>query len=137
MITAGRQFNKSISYSPSQNNLLAALPSTEFERLMPHFEIIQMPLGEILYEPGGQLKHAYFPITSIVSLHYVLTSGASAEFARVGKEGMVGIPLFLGGDSMPSSAMVQTAGYACRLASGILKEEFNRAGAMLCLLLRY
>jgi len=96
-----------------------------------------MSLGDTLYEPGGQLKHAYFPITSIVSLYYVLGSGASAEFARVGNEGMIGIPLFMGGDSMPSSAMVQTAGYACRLSSKFLKEEFNRIGELFSLLLRY
>jgi len=126
-----------LSYSPSQNHLIAALPVTEFERLMPYLELTRMPLGETLYEPGGQLQHAYFPVTAIVSLHYVLASGASAEFARVGKEGMVGIPLFLGGNSMPSSAMVQTAGYAYRLTSGLLKEEFNRAGVVLRLLLRY
>ncbi|HEY0268241.1 MAG TPA: Crp/Fnr family transcriptional regulator [Methyloradius sp.] len=126
-----------LSYSPSQNHLIAALPVTEFERLMPYLELTRMPLGKTLYEPGGQLQHAYFPVTSIVSLHYVLASGASAEFARVGKEGMVGIPLFLGGNSMPSSAMVQTAGYAYRLTSGLLKEEFDRAGVVLRLLLRY
>ena len=96
-----------------------------------------MRLGEILYEPGGQMQHAYFPTTAIVSLHYVMESGASAETAGVGNEGVVGISLFMGGDSTPSSAVVQTAGHAYRLAGRLLKQEFNRAGAMQHLLLRY
>ena len=124
-------------HSPNQNHLLAALPAAEFERLSPHLELVPMPLGEILYEPGGQLQHAYFPTTAIVSLHYVMASGASAESAGVGNEGVVGIALFMGGDTTPSSAVVQTAGHAYRLASRLLKEEFNRAGPMLDLLLRY
>ena len=124
-------------HSPNQNHLLAALPAAEFERLSPHLELVPMPLGEILYEPGGQLQHAYFPTTAIVSLHYVMESGASAETAGVGNEGVVGIALFMGGDTTPSSAVVQTAGHAYRLASRLLKEEFNRAGPMLDLLLRY
>ena len=96
-----------------------------------------MPLGEILYEPGEQLQHAYFPTTAIVSLHYVTESGASAEIAGVGNEGVVGISLFMGGETTPSSAVVQTAGHAYRLERRLLKEEFNRAGAVLRLLLRY
>jgi CRP-like cAMP-binding protein len=96
-----------------------------------------MRLGEILYEPGGQMQHAYFPTTSIVSLHYVMESGASAETAGVGNEGVVGISLFMGGDSTPSSAVVQTAGHAYRLAGRLLKQEFNRAGSMQHLMLRY
>lgn len=124
-------------HSPNQNHLLAALPAAEFERLSPHLELVPMPLGEILYEPGGQLQHAYFPTTAIVSLHYVMESGASSETAGVGNEGVVGIALFMGGDTTPSSAVVQTAGHAYRLASRLLKEEFNRAGPMLDLLLRY
>jgi CRP-like cAMP-binding protein len=96
-----------------------------------------MPLGEILYEPGGQLLHAYFPTTAIVSLHYVMESGASAETAGVGNEGVVGISLFMGGDTTPSSAVVQTAGHAYRLESRLLKEEFDRAGLMQHLMLRY
>lgn len=121
----------------NQNHLLAALPPEEFDRLAPHLELVQLRLGEILYEPGGQMQHAFFPTTAIVSLHYVMESGASAEFAGVGNEGMVGIPLFMGGDSMPSSAMVQTAGHAYRLAARLLKQEFNRTGSMQRLLLRY
>ena len=96
-----------------------------------------MPLGEILYEPGGQMQHAYFPTTAIVSLHYVMESGASAETAGVGNEGVVGISLFMGGESTPSSAVVQTAGHGYRLESRFLKQEFNRAGLMQHLLLRY
>ena len=124
-------------HSPNQNHLLAALPTAEFERLAAHLELVPMPLGEILYEPGGQLQHAYFPTTCIVSLHYVMESGASAEAAGVGNEGVVGISLFMGGDTTPSSAVVQTAGHAYRLESRLLKQEFNRAGLMQRLLLRY
>ena len=109
----------------------------EFERLAAHLELVPMPLGEILYEPGGQLQHAFFPTTSIVSLHYVTESGASAEIAGVGNEGVVGISLFMGGDTTPSSAVVQTAGHAYRLARRLLMQEFDRAGLMQRLLLRY
>jgi CRP-like cAMP-binding protein len=123
--------------SPNQNHLLAALPAAEFERLAPHLELVPMPLGEILYEPGGQLQHAYFPTTAIVSLHYVMESGASAETAGVGNEGVVGISLFMGGDTTPSSAVVQTAGHGYRLQAKLLKEEFSNAGLMQRLLLRY
>ena len=125
------------SHSPNQNRLLAALPTAEFERLAAHLELVPMPLGEILYEPGGQLQHAYFPTTSIVSLHYVMESGASAETAGVGNEGVVGISLFMGGGTTPSSAVVQTAGHAYRLESRLLKQEFDRAGIMQRMLLRY
>src|SRR4051794_6974693 len=94
-------------HSPNQNHLLAALPTKEFEALAPHLELVSMRLGEMLYEPGSQLRHAYFPTTSIVSLHYVTDTGASAETAGVGNEGVVGISLFMGGDTTPSSAVVQ------------------------------
>ena len=124
-------------HDPNQNHLLAALPAAEFERLATHLELVPMPLGEVLYEPGEQMKHAYFPTSAIVSLHYVMESGASAETAGVGNEGVVGISLFMGGDTTPSSAVVQTAGHGYRLASRLLKEEFNRAGPMQRLLLRY
>ena len=127
----------SLPHSPSQNYLLAALPAAEFERLSPHLEPILLPLGEMLYEPGDQLQYAYFPTTAIVSLHYVMESGASAETAGVGNEGVVGIALFMGGDTTPSSAVVQTAGHGYRLAGNLLKQEFNRAGLMRRLLLRY
>ena len=125
------------AHSPNQNHLLAALPTAEFERVAPRLELVPMPLGRMLYEPGGQLEHAYFPTTAIVSLHYVTESGATAETAGVGKEGMVGISLFMGGDSTPSSAVVQFAGHAYRLESRVLLQEFARGGLMQRLLLRY
>lgn len=124
-------------HSPNQNHLLAALPTTEFERLVAHLELVPMPLGELLYEPGQQLRHAYFPTTAIVSLHYVMESGASAETAGVGNEGVVGISLFMGGCTTPSSAVVQTAGHAYRLESRLLMQEFDCAGLMQRMLLRY
>ena len=121
----------------NQNHLLAALPAAELERLTAHLELVPMPLGEILYEPGEQLQHAYFPTTAIVSLHYVTESGASAEAAGVGNEGVVGVSLFTGGDTTPSSAVVQTAGHAYRLERRLLKQEFDRAGLLQRLLLLY
>jgi len=124
-------------HSPNQNHLLAALPTAEFERLVAHLELVPMPLGDMLYEPGGKLLHAYFPTTAIVSLHYVMESGASAEAAGVGNEGVVGISLFMGGNTTPSSAVVQTAGHAYRLERCLLRQEFDRAGPMQRLLLRY
>ena len=124
-------------HSPNQNHLLAALPTAEFEPLAAHLELVSMPLGKMLYQPGEKLQHAYFPTTSIVSLHYVMESGASAESAGVGNEGVVGISLFMGGDTTPSSAVVQTAGHAYRIQGKLLKEEFNRASLMQRLLLRY
>jgi len=127
----------SSSHNPNQNHLLAALPTAEFERLAAHLERVPMPLGEVLYEPGGQMQHAYFPTTAIVSLHYVMESGSSAETAGVGNEGVVGISLFMGGDITPSSAVVQTAGHGYRLESRLLKQEFNRGGLLQRLLLRY
>jgi CRP-like cAMP-binding protein len=129
--------SSSHTHSPNQNHLLAALPAAEFERLAAHLELVPMPLGEILYEPGVQMQHAYFPTTSIVSLHYVMESGASAETAGVGNEGVVGISLFMGGNTTPSSAVVQTAGHAYRLAGRLLKQEFGRGGVVQSLLLRY
>ncbi len=123
--------------SPSQNHLLAALPAAEFERLVAHLEPVRLPLGETLYEPGGQLRHAYFPTAAIVSLHYVMASGASSESAGVGNEGVVGVSLFMGGDTTSSSAVVQTAGDAYRLESSRLLQEFNRGGLLQRLLLRY
>jgi CRP-like cAMP-binding protein len=124
-------------HSPNQNHLLAALPTAEFDTLAAHLELVPMRLGEILYEPGTQLQHAYFPTTAIVSLHYVTESGASAETAGVGNEGVVGISLFMGGDTTPSSAVVQTAGHAYRLERRLLNQEFDRGGLMQRLLLRY
>ena len=124
-------------HSPNQNHLLAALPTAEFESLLPHLELVPLLLGQMLYEPDMQLQHAYFPTTSIVSLHYVMESGASAETAGVGNEGMVGISLFMGGDTTPSSAVVQTAGHAYRLERRRLKQAFDDAGLFQKVLLRY
>ena len=124
-------------HSPDQNRLLAALPAAEFEALAKHLEFVPLSLGEMLYEPGLKLQHAYFPTSAIVSLHYVMESGASAESAGVGNEGMVGIALVMGGQTTASSAMVQTAGHAYRLKANLLEQEFNRGGAMQGLLLRY
>src|SRR4030095_4968285 len=123
--------------TPHQNHLLDALPAAEFDRLSPHLELVPMPLGEALYESGGQLQHVYFPTTSIVSLLYVMKDGASAEIAIVGNEGILGISLFMGGETTPSRAVVQSAGYGFRLKAQLLKNEFGRFGPMLHLLLRY
>src|ERR1017187_1091249 len=120
-----------------QNHLLAALPKAEIERLTPHLELIPMPLGEALYESGGRLQHVYFPATSIVSLLYVMEDGASAEIAVVGNEGILGISLFMGGESTTSRAVVQSAGLAFQLKAQWLDEEFARFGSFLHLMLRY
>jgi CRP-like cAMP-binding protein len=127
----------SLPHSPNQNHLLASLPAAEFARLAPHLELVPMLLGESLYEPGCLLQHVFFPTTAIVSLLFVLESGSSAEIAGVGNEGILGISLFMGGDTTPSSAVVQTAGHGYRLHGRLLKEEFNRGGLMQRLLLRY
>jgi CRP-like cAMP-binding protein len=124
-------------HSPQQNHLLAALPKAELEPWAAHLELVPLPLGKMLYEHGGQMQHAYFPTTAIVSLHYVMASGTSSESAGVGNEGMVGISLFLGGNTMPDSAVVQTAGHAYRLERRWLIREFNRGGMLQHLLLRY
>lgn len=123
--------------SPSQNHLLAALPDADRERLLQHLEPVQMALGEVLYESGAQMRHVYFPTDSIVSLLYVMEDGASAEIAVVGNEGIVGISLFMGGETTPSRAVVQSAGNAYRMRGQLLKDEFHRAGPMQHLLLRY
>jgi CRP-like cAMP-binding protein len=120
-----------------QNLLLARLSAAEFKPFIAKLELVPMLLGDILYEPSGQLQHAYFPTTSIVSLHYVMLSGASAESAGVGNEGIVGISLFMGGNTTSSSAVVQTAGHAYRLDRHVLNEEFRRGGLVQRLLLRY
>ncbi len=123
--------------NPAQNHLLATLTAPEIAALLPMLELVPMRLGDMLYEPGEQLQHAYFPTTAIVSLHYVMATGASAETAGVGNEGVVGISLFMGGNTTPSSAVVQTAGHAYRLDRHRLLAEFNRAGSLQVLLLRY
>jgi CRP-like cAMP-binding protein len=123
--------------TPKQNHLLAALPAEIFDRISPHLELISMALGEVLYESGGQLQYVYFPTTAIVSLHYLLESGASAEISGVGNEGVLGISLFMGGNTTPSLATVQTAGFGYRLKGRLMMEEFNLAGPMMRLMLRY
>lgn len=122
---------------PRQNQLLAALPVKEFSSIEAHLELVPMPLGRMLYVPDEEMGHVYFPTSSIVSLHYNTESGATAEMAGVGNEGVVGVSLFMGGNSTPSSAVVQTAGSAYRLERGRLLQEFNRAGTMQRVLLRY
>jgi len=124
-------------HDPRQNHLLRAMPEAESERLIPQLEFVAMPLGEVLYESGSQLRHVYFPTTSIVSLLYVMQDGASAEIAVVGNEGMVGVALFMGGETTPSRAVVQSAGHAYRLKGQVLKDEFGLAAALQHLLLRY
>jgi CRP-like cAMP-binding protein len=123
--------------SPLGNHLLAALPEADFMSLQPHLRQVPMPLGELLYESGERMTQAYFPTTSIVSLHYVMQDGASAEIAGVGNEGMLGVSLFMGGDRTPSRSLVQTAGDAYVLDAKILADDFNRGGALQRLLLRY
>jgi CRP-like cAMP-binding protein len=122
---------------PRQNQLLAALPPAEWQRWQPQLEAVEMPLGHVLYEPGSTLSHVYFPATAIISLLYVMQNGASAEIAVVGNEGIVGISLFMGGESTPSRAVVQSAGHGFRLPSQVIKEEFNDSGPVMHLLLRY
>ncbi len=123
--------------SPKQNHLLNALPEEDYIRIQGMLEHIPMPLGQAIYESGGHLKHVYFPTTAIVSLLYVLESGASAEIAVVGNEGILGISLFMGGETTPSRAVVQSAGHGYRMRASLLKQEFSRAGPMMHLLLRY
>ena len=122
---------------PQQNQLIAALSEAELARWLPHMEPAEMPLGAVLYESGCEMTHTYFPTTSIVSLLYVMKSGASAEIAVVGHEGLVGISLFMGGGSTPSRALVQSAGKGFRLSASLMKEEFERGGPVMHLLLRY
>lgn len=125
------------AHVPQQNHLLAALPKTEFDHLVPRLKLVSLSLGEVLYEPGSRLRHVYFPTDSIVSLLYMMVDGASAEIAVVGNEGIIGISLFMGGETTPSRAVVQSAGHAYRLPGQLLKEEFTRGAAMQHLLLRY
>jgi CRP-like cAMP-binding protein len=122
---------------PQQNHLLAALSSEVQERLFSHLEHVSLPLGKVLYESGDTMRHVYFPTDSIISLLYVMESGASAEISVVGNEGLVGVALFMGGESTPSRAIVQSGGSAYRLPGQRLKDEFNRHGELLVLMLRY
>ena len=125
------------SIDPRANHLLACLPATDWLRWAPQLEVVDLPLGRVLYESGMALSHVYFPTTAIVSLLYVMEDGASAEIAVVGNEGLVGVSIFMGGDTTPSRAVVPSAGKGYRLRAGVLKEEFNRSAPALHLLLRY
>ena len=122
---------------PKTNHLLAALQEADWQRLQPHLEPVEMPLGQVLYESGRPMSHVYFPTTAIVSLLYVMENGASAEIAVVGYEGVVGITLFMGGGTTPSRGVVQSAGMGVRLSAQRIKDEFNRSGPVMHLLLRY
>jgi len=126
-----------VTQNPRHNQLLAALPEAEWERWLPDLELVEMPLGEVLYESGRTLAHVYFPTDAIVSLLYVMENGSSAEIAVVGNEGVVGISLFMGGGSTPSRAVVQSAGQGYRLSAQNIKDEFSRSGPVMHLLLRY
>lgn len=120
-----------------RNFLFHSIPPAEWEKLIPHIEAIDLPLGKVLYEPGSKMSHVYFPSSAIVSLLYALENGSSAEIAVVGNEGVVGISIFMGGESTSSRAVVQSAGKGYRIKSTIILEEFNRSGALMHLLLRY
>jgi CRP-like cAMP-binding protein len=136
--TAGRTGNASAArHSPRQNHLLDALPPADYERIASRLELVSLKLADVLYEPDIPLRYVYFPTTAIVSLLYVMEDGASAEIAIVGNEGILGVALFMGGETTPSRAVVQSAGYGYRLKAQFLKEEFGRFGPFLRLLLRY
>jgi CRP-like cAMP-binding protein len=127
----------SSGHSPKQNHLLAALPADDYQRLLPHLELVPLLLGTAIYEAGGHLEHLYFPTTSIVSLLNVMEDGSSAEIAVTGNDGLIGIALFMGGGSTPSRAVVQSGGHAYRLRSSVLKREFHMGGKLQYLALRY
>ena len=129
--------NRLIHDNPKKNHLLAALAGTDWQRWQPLLEFVELPLGHVLYESGKTLSHVYFPTTAIVSLLYVMENGASAEIAVVGNEGLVGVSLFMGGGSTPSRAVVQSAGQGFRIKADALKDEFEKGGPVLHLLLRY
>jgi CRP-like cAMP-binding protein len=125
------------AHNPQRNHLLAALSAAARECISPHLRLVRMPLGKVLYEPGDRLSHVYFPTDCIVSLLYVLANGSSAEISVVGNDGVIGIALFMGGETTHSRALVQSAGHAYRLLGQLLKDEFHRDGSMQLLLLRY
>ena len=127
----------SAQHSPHQNQLLAALPHEVFKRIAPHLKLCPMALGQTLYESSGQLNCVYFPTTAIVVMHYIMVNGASAAIAAVGNEGVLGVSVFMGGKSISTLATVQTAGYSYRLKGAAMMAEFNRAGSMMRLMLRY
>jgi CRP-like cAMP-binding protein len=128
---------ESTKQSPRDNRLLAALSATDYERLLPDLELVPLPLAWAVYEAGGQLGYVYFPTTAIISLLYVMENGSSAEIAVTGNDGLVGISLFMGGESTPSRAVVQSAGYGYRLKAAVLKKEFSQGGELQHLALRY
>lgn len=136
-VTRARPEKAAAPSSPKQNQILAALPAAEYTRLLPNLELIQLPLGSVLYEPGVQMDYVYFPTTGIISLLYVMQSGASAEIALTGNEGLVGVSLFMGGESTTSRAVVQNAGASYRLEADILRREFALGGPLQILALRY
>jgi len=125
------------SHAPQQNHLLAALPATERAQIYPHLQLVEMPLGKVVYEPGDVLRYAYFPTDCIVSLLYVLEDGASTEISIVGNDGLIGLTLFMGGGTTPRRAVVQSGGHAYRLLGHKLSEEFHRNAVIRLLLLRY
>ena len=127
----------SVVHNPRQNHLLAALPAPDFARLQSHLKLVPLQLGEVIYEPDSRLRHLYFPTTAIVSLLYIMADGASAEIAVVGNDVVLGIALFMGGETTPRRAVVQSAGHAYQLAGDVLTNEFNRAGVLQHVLLRY
>src|SRR6204780_3665216 len=133
----GDNLMRHATWSPSQNQLLAKLPLSVQQSWFPQLELVDMPLGAVVYESGSTLSHVYFPSTSIISLLYVMQNRASAEIAVVGKEGIVGVSLFMGGDSTPSRGVVQSAGKGFRLAAEVMKNEFGNGGPVLHLFLRY
>ena len=130
-------FGMPTTHNARHNHLLASLPTKDLERILPKLKLVPMPLGDVLYESGSRLRNVYFPTTTIVSLLYMLADGASAEIAVVGNEGIIGVSLFMGGETTTNRAVVQSAGHAYRLPSQVLKDEFTRAGPMQNLLLRY
>jgi CRP-like cAMP-binding protein len=138
-VPAGGALAKAVpaASNPHQNHLLDALPVSDYERVASHLELVPLRLGDVLYESGVKLRHVYFPTTCIISLLYVMEDGASAEIAVVGNEGILGISLFMGGNTTPSRAIVQSAGHAFRLKADLLKDEFERHGPTMHLLLRY
>lgn len=136
-MSPARHIHTLADHQPEQNRLLAVLAPDTRERIFPYLELTPLTLGQVLYEPGFKMSNVYFPTDSIVSLLYVMENGASAEISVVGKEGLVGISLFMGGETTPSRALVQSAGYAYKLNSNLLIDEFNRHGDLLTLLLRY
>jgi CRP-like cAMP-binding protein len=121
----------------TKNRLLAALPREEYERILPHLGPVSFALGEVVYESGGRMEHIYFPTTAVISLLYTMENGASAEMGVAGREGLVGVALFMGGDTTPNRAVVQGAGGAVRMKASLLRDEFGRGGAFQRLLLRY